>query len=397
MKRENIVDAGARALAEGGFSAVDLTAIAETVGLKPPSIRYYFKNREDLAEEVYHRRMGELEALLLSAERETSLRGAIHRLFDGELKRLARYRTGDEDRPVQLGEIRSLKRERRRRLGSRFGAMIDRAKTMLADRGVCVSPDLASVPAYLLFENLFWLPAWIGQYRTWEFERAAIDLTDLICAGPLSSETPAEWAVIKEAPAEKTGETVDQASFLTTATRLICDRGYRGASIDTIAAELGVTKGSFYHHNRIKESLVEQCFADSYARIGAFQQRSYDLSDDPARRVAIVQASIVHAQLQLTAPIIRASALPTLPSSIRMNVIDGAKPIVRWLAGELAMANAIARAPSPRDPYIAAQCLSIGANAAYDLARFRPSNAPPPSLDGYMRLLLFGITNRVWN
>jgi hypothetical protein len=41
--------------------------------------------------------------------------------------------------------------------------------------------------------------------------------------------------------------TATRAAYLRAATRLVNEYGYRGASVDRIAAELRLTKGSFYH------------------------------------------------------------------------------------------------------------------------------------------------------
>ncbi|MDN8891457.1 helix-turn-helix domain-containing protein, partial [Staphylococcus aureus] len=55
-----------------------------------------------------------------------------------------------------------------------------------------------------------------------------------------------------------------QQRFLQAATRLINERGYRGASVERIASELNVTKGSFYHHLEAKDDLVLACFRRSF-------------------------------------------------------------------------------------------------------------------------------------
>ena len=56
------------------------------------------------------------------------------------------------------------------------------------------------------------------------------------------------------------------------ATRLINELGYRGASVQRIASELNVTKGSFYHHLDAKDDLVIECYKRSFDTIIETQQ-----------------------------------------------------------------------------------------------------------------------------
>src|SRR3546814_10036052 len=55
--------------------------------------------------------------------------------------------------------------------------------------------------------------------------------------------------------------------FLRAATRLINELGYRGASVQRIASELNVTKGSFYHHLDAKDDLAPACYKRSFDKI----------------------------------------------------------------------------------------------------------------------------------
>ena len=70
--------------------------------------------------------------------------------------------------------------------------------------------------------------------------------------------------------AAREGPEMSRETFLLAATRLINSRGYRGASVDKISAELNVTKGSFYHHNDAKDDLVVACF-DRSTRLRRFK------------------------------------------------------------------------------------------------------------------------------
>jgi AcrR family transcriptional regulator len=70
---------------------------------------------------------------------------------------------------------------------------------------------------------------------------------------------------------ERSEET--RAALLRSASRLICELGVHGASIDRIAADAGYTKGAFYAHFASKEDLflvvLDEHFATELARLDA--------------------------------------------------------------------------------------------------------------------------------
>jgi AcrR family transcriptional regulator len=64
-----------------------------------------------------------------------------------------------------------------------------------------------------------------------------------------------------------------RAALVRSASRLICELGMHGASIDRIAADAGYTKGAFYVHFASKEdmflTLLDEHFATEVARLDA--------------------------------------------------------------------------------------------------------------------------------
>jgi AcrR family transcriptional regulator len=57
-------------------------------------------------------------------------------------------------------------------------------------------------------------------------------------------------------PAETADPKARRRAILETAARVICERGYEGASIQDIADACGLTKAGLYHHIRSKEHLL---------------------------------------------------------------------------------------------------------------------------------------------
>ena len=394
MKKSQILRIGSRALAAGSIEDLDLPRIAQEVGFKPSSLRYYYKNREELAEAIFHARIEELEKNATDARSQDSLRGFVGRLFAIELEQYADYLAGRADRKAQIGETRTLSHERRARVGARFNSLVEETGSLMEERGLEAIPGLPRLPAQMLLENLFWLPGWIDRFRQWEFGTVREDLTELFCNGLASDGSEIAGEALASEP-ESADDSEDAGEkFLRVATQLVCRRGYRGTSIDAISAELGVTKGSFYHHVAEKKDLVERCFDLGYDRISAFQRAASTRHDKPLDAVASVLASIIAAQTGQESPILRYSALPGLPRSIRLTTIAGSDPLDRWFVARLARAQADGTARTV-DPYIAAQFAAVVANASYDTVwLYRPSD-PDAAGQAILNAILHGFANSV--
>lgn len=306
-----------------------------------------------------------------------------------EVENYENYLEGRATRQLQLGEVRSLERSRRRTVGNRVSEMLQDARDLLEALGAAGPSAMPLLPAQLLLENIFWMPAWIENFQTWEFEFVIRDLAKALCFGLVPEDHELEWSVVEDANPDLEDEVRDDA-FLRTATQLICQRGYRGTSIDAIAAELGLTKGSFYHHNAEKETLAERCFEASYARVSRLQHAASEMTDAPMDRIATVLATIIDIQMRQVSPIMRASAFPSLPQDLRMSVISRAAPLHRWYISQLAK-SCSAQGTAQVDPFIAAQVVSNGANASYDLVRLYGYEATPANKRDILHTILHGI------
>ncbi|MXO96488.1 TetR family transcriptional regulator [Erythrobacter aquimaris] len=368
MKRSRILQAGAEALAVGGVADLDLNQIAATVGLKPSSLRYYFKNREALAEAIYLERLEEVGEGFDRVRDSRSLEEAVETLCRIEIDHRAQETEGYSSRKPQFGEVRTLSKERRSRVGARFEQVMVQANELFARHNVQIPDAMRFLPAQILLENLFWIPAWIDHFSDWEFPKVASDLARVLCGGIAQDGATFEWDMMAGEGSDLASENGRVDGFLRTATQLVCERGYRGTSIDEIAARLGLTKGSFYHHNSEKIALVQQCFEESYERVSQLQREASERFCDPLDRIATVLGSIISIQMRQEMPIIRSSALPGLPRDLRMSIIGRAAPLDRWFVAELVAAHRRGQATDV-DPFIAAQFVSVSANAAYDLAR----------------------------
>ncbi|WP_026910630.1 TetR/AcrR family transcriptional regulator [Patulibacter minatonensis] len=82
-------------------------------------------------------------------------------------------------------------------------------------------------------------------------------------------------------------------AWIAAALDAIAERGLGAVAVEPLAAELGVTKGSFYAHFRTRDALVEAALDAWAAKHGAPGFADFDGIDDPADRLRAVLESAV--------------------------------------------------------------------------------------------------------
>jgi AcrR family transcriptional regulator len=181
-----------------------------------------------------------------------------------------------------------------------------------------------------------------------------------------------------------------RAAFLLAATRLINERGYRGASVQRIASELNVTKGSFYHHLDAKDELVIACYQRSFDTIVDAQRLADREGGTYWQRLSSIVATLLDIQFAERAPLLRTTALSGLPEAVRAAMIDRSNGIARRYAGTImdGVAEGSCRAV---DALIAAQALMAMQNAAFDMRKWAATMPRSRAIAMYASTILFGL------
>ena len=85
--------------------------------------------------------------------------------------------------------------------------------------------------------------------------------------------------------------TATRGKILDAAQNLVLARGYVGMTVDHVLAEVGITKGAFFHHFKSKDDLARallQRYAERDERIyRETRERAEKLSDDPLQQVLL--------------------------------------------------------------------------------------------------------------
>lgn len=367
-KREAILDASTILLNQHGVKGLTLAVAASAVDLSTTSVTYYFKRKDDLAAACIMRGLVWLLAAVETALNEGTPQARLHKLLELYLERLRLTAVGEAPPLPALSDIRALNNPQR---GEVFEAFMRLFRKV---RGLFESPDLAwlgrgrrTARTHMLLEQMFWAAVWLKKYDPEDYGRIRERMYDILIGGLAVDGAAWEPTPIPLADlAAREGPEMSRETFLLAATRLINSRGYRGASVDKISAELNVTKGSFYHHNDAKDDLVVACFDRTFDVMRRVQRLAMSIDGDQWSRISSAAAALAEYQLSEYGPLLRTSALSALPSEIREEQVGHSNRVSDRFASMIS--DGIAEGSiRPVDPFIAAQMLNATLNAGAEL------------------------------
>jgi len=386
-KRDAILAAAAEAINEQSAKGMTFADVARRVGLNTTSVTYYFKRKEDLAAAAFEHTLDYLLVMLDTAMEAATPQERVARFIALNFERLARVERGEERTMAVLSDLRATVDPNRARLMSGWREVFRRTRRLWGDAPTRAHTDLYSARAHVLLENSFWVAAWLQRYETDQYGRCQDRLMDVFAHGIAAPGSV--WAPsLLDLDHEETEPS--RAAFLLAATRLINELGYRGASVQRIASELNVTKGSFYHHLDAKDDLVIACYRRSFDTITDAQQRADAGGGTHWQRLSSMIATLLDIQFAERAPLLRTTALSGLPVRERTAMVDRSNRIARRFAGTI-MDGIGEGSCRPVDALIAAQALMALQNAAFDMRKWAGTMPRPRAIALYASTLLFGM------
>lgn len=391
-KREAILDASTEILNRAGVRGLTLGDAAAAVGLSTTSVTYYFKRKEDLAAACLMRGIETLYGIAEAACAEPTPQARLRKLLQLHFERLRQGVTGEAPPLPVLNDLRALNPPR---ISEVFEAYM---RVFRKVRQVFDGPELAALSrgrrtarTHMLLEQLFWAEAWLRRYDPEDYPRLAERVFGVLTGG--LAQPGAAWSPeamdLKEIAGGDPQE-ISRDTFLLAATRLINRRGYRGASVELISAELNVTKGSFYHHIDAKDDLVVACFERTFEVMRRVQRKAMAGSGDQWSKLVNAAATLAEYQLSDYGPMLRTSALSAVPERIRGRVVEQSNRVSDRFAAMIS--DGIAEGSiRPVDPFIAAQMLNATLNAGAELSFWVPGVKQKAAPAVFVRPLLMGI------
>jgi AcrR family transcriptional regulator len=388
-KKRAIVAAATSILNRDGVKGMTLASVAAQVGLITTSVTYYFKKKEDLAVACFLDGIARFHELTLEATREATPERRIHQLLTIWLELHRRIVLGEAPPIAMFNDIRALQKPQRTTVLEAYMRFFDSVRNLFTGSEVAFLDEKSRVArAHVLTEQMFWAVAWLPRYDVEDYDRIRDRMYDIFLHG---LATTGHWTPrpldLEQILRQESGP---RETFLIAATRLINERGYRGASVEKISARLNVTKGSFYHHNDAKDDLVVECFKRSFEVMRCVQRAAADQRGDQWSKLIAVAATLTNYQLSERGPLLRTSALTALPETIREKMLEGSNRVSDRFASIISDGIACGSVRAV-DPFIAAQMLTATLNVSATITRWFPGVTQEEAAMLYVKPLLMGL------
>jgi AcrR family transcriptional regulator len=392
-KKEAIIAAAAGILNRRGVRGMTLADVAASVDLITTSVTYYFKKKEDLAVACFLRGIERFDALIGEALAEPDPPSRLLKFLDLYLALHRRIREGEEAPIAVFNDIRALKEPHRPIVGKAYGQFFRKVRSLFRGPGYeWLDRRMSTARTHMLLEQIYWSVTWLPRSDLEDYTRVRDRMFDILAHGVAPEGAPWRPSRLPELPPADDAD-AQRETFLTAATKLINQRGYRGASVEKISEQLNVTKGSFYHHNDAKDELVVECFERTFDVMRRVQSAALAESGDYWQKISSAAATLVEFQLSDRGPLLRSSALSALPEPMRIAMVERANRVSERFAAMISdgVADGSIRAV---DPYIAAQMLNATLNAAADLPFTIPDVLAFDAPALYAKPMLMGVFSK---
>lgn len=390
QKRQAILDGAVQLFNQKGLKGTTLADVAQSVGLITNSVTYYYRKKEELATACLLRSIEALDEIIAAALQRGTPEERLRTILRLYCERLAESASGDRPPLMSFSDMRSLTSPHVELVFDTYNQMFRHLRSLYDLDGV---PPLSrahkNARAHLLISVMHGVRHWVDHYEPQDYRRVADRISDILIHGLATSQSAWRPAVLPQMIWPSVEE-VSPEAFLRSATILINEQGYRGASVEKISARLNVTKGSFYHHNDNKDDLVTACFERTFAVVRQVQQAAEADGATGWDRLCAATNELIRYQLSDQGPLLRISAFSALPEGLR----SPTKRTMDRLAqrfGSFVVDGMVDGSIRPLDPFVAAHVVDSAINAAVELERWISGVTRETAADIYARPLFIGV------
>lgn len=389
-RRNAIIVSAVDELNRKGVRGMTLGSVAARLDLVPTGVIYYFRSKEALAAACFMRGIARYEALIAEGEAagpgdRERIEGFVRAYF--EFKHRAAH--GEAEPVAVFSDVRALGNAA---VGEAYTEMFRHARRLVTGRPGPELPRLdRNARTHLLLSQIFWSVAWLGANPREDYPRVGERMAGILADGLAAPD--AGWprfAVPRLARDPPPPARAASEQFLRAATELLNDEGYHGASVERISGRLRVSKGAFYHHNQTKDDLVVACFERTFETMWRAIRAAETEGGSGLKVLAQVCSALVRYQLSGAPPLLRTSALATVPEALHGDLARRFDRISHRFASIISdgIADGSVRAV---DVNVAAQMVASMVNAATELKFWTPGLTADAAADHYVRPMFDGL------
>lgn len=391
-KQGDIIQAATEILNERGLKGITLAAVAEKTELIVQGVGYYFPKKDDLAAACILAAIARYQELVDTALEQRTAEARVRALIGEYFELLSLARSGEGPAIAVLNDIRALNPANLKRVLAALGILFRRLRTLYEAPGLdWLSHEERGVRAVLLLQMILSVPLWTQNAVAEDYTRGRDRMLDILLNGLAARRSP-RWKPQALAQGATDDETIVD-TYLVAAARLINEEGYKGASVEKIAARLNVSKGAFYYHNDAKNDVVMRCFDRTFDLIARAQVSAGNLAGTELERLIAASEALVRMQYTDTGPLLRSSALSALPSEMKLEMITKWSRVADRFAAMISD-GFVDGSIRPTDARIGAYMLMAAINSASELQMWFRTLDPADMGRLYVRPLFNGLLAR---
>lgn len=383
-RRDAIIASAVAVINRKGVRGMTLADVAERLDLVPTGVIYYFRNKEELAVACFERAIDRFNGLIAAAGTKESAQARIEAFIEVFMDYRRRAAIGEAERVAVFNDVRALNNPG---LNQAYVDMFRRARTLLSP--LPLSRLEQNARTHLLLSQAFWAVVWLPRFDPEDYPRAASRTADILTNGLAAPGS--RWPTVSLPDLAPPADDDPSAElFLRAATELINEQGYLGASVEKISARLNVTKGAFYHRHEAKDDLVVACFERTFEVVRRSIRAAEALASNGYERLAAAATALVEYQISGNAPLLRTSALTSVPEPLQEELVRKFDRLSDRLASLLCdgIADGSVR---PVEVNVAAQFITAMVNAAAELKYWAPGVGPGNAAAAYVRPMFEGL------
>lgn len=387
VRRASILRAATDIINHRGVGAVTMAEVAGALDLVPTAVSYYFRRKEDLAAACFLNAIDTFTGLVETAAEGGSPEHRLGRFLELYAGLRQAIDTGHADPVAYFNDVRAVENAA---VNAAYTAFFRRVRAVFIDPVLGTRARLErNSRTHLLVTQLYWAEAWLRRYDPSDYVRMGQTAAEILIQG-LAADRTARLAPLAPTPPREEVDRAPREAFLRVATELINEKGFKGASVKEISARLNVTRGAFYHYNQLKGDLVQPCFERTLGVLRSEQLAARGSARNGLELVSAFAGALVGSSVSGDAPLLRTSALSSLPGGLQADLLKRYRRISAGLSADITdgMRDGSIRVV---EASVAADLVISLVNASTELTSWAPGITPAEALEAYVQPLFTGL------